>query len=172
VNEEGRTSDPFPVRGTFSARLQDHIRILDGVACSNQPDGFWHPLFELDVRLIGDRDISEYAGEKRECRRLVNLEELFGHIYASDYATPFHCTENLDHSRDIIDQRYVDGLEFRPEGKTPVGYHQIVCVPEPADEGVDVRVKDAGFYHGFNGLQKMGCVVVTMPDRAIGSTVP
>ena len=57
------------------------------------------------------------------------------------------CSDHLEHGRDAVHERDIDGLDHGPEREAPVGDHQGIGVPNAAQERIDLRIEDSGLQH-------------------------
>ena len=141
-------SDGTPSHSKNLRRFQNHVGVLHGIAAADQADRQRNPFLEIDVRLVGERDAGKCLGKGPADFRAVVLQEFFRHPGLADDEVAANRPQHVEHRGDAVDERDVDGLDARPEGKAPVGDDQRVRMPDAAQKRVDLRIEDAGFEHG------------------------
>jgi hypothetical protein len=126
---------PFLCRvfsGPHLGRFQNHVRILNRVACPDQSNRQWYSLFELRVRLKRNRNRVETLVEAVHRIQTISTAEFFRHHDLPNHEVSLDRPEDFQNARNIVDKRYIYGFDLRPVRKSPVGDDQRVCVTDAA----------------------------------------
>ena len=133
-----------------SGRDKNDVGEVGCVARSDQTDGSRNTLLERRFMVLKvEVDSSQDALSLSNNIYGVHLLELLGHVSLPEIDCGEECLQDLVDRGNAIDQRDVDGLDLRPEGKTAVGDDQHVGVTDAGDQREDRGVENAGFEHGF-----------------------
>jgi hypothetical protein len=128
-------------------RLQNHVRVLNRIACPDQANRQWDALSELRVRLKCNRSRAKTLLEAVYGIRTVGAAEFLRHHDFPNNEVSLNSPENIQNARNIIDQRNIHGFNLRPERKSPVGNNQGVRVTNAAQQRIDSRIKNSIFQH-------------------------
>jgi hypothetical protein len=72
----------------------------------------------------------------------LGVTELLGHKTSSDIKVSPHSPQHIKNSWHIVDQRDVNGLDARKEGKAAVRDNDGIRMAHPAAKRIDLRIQD------------------------------
>jgi len=126
----------------FLAGNQDHICVLDRVACPNQTNCAGHTFLELDMRLVLGWNAGQTFGESVTSGLVVMFQEFPRHVSLGGVKISPNGRKHLQDSRHIVANRKVQRFDLRPKRESTVGYYQGVGMPNPSQERKQVGVED------------------------------
>ena len=109
--------------------------MLNRVSCANQADRQRNSLFEHHVRFKSKCDSLQGLFKLPADFGAVNDMKLIGHECIAYFEVGPNGLEHVEHAGYIVDQGDIDGLNLRPEEKTPVGNDQRIRMPHAAQQG-------------------------------------
>ena len=87
--------------------------VLNGVTGADKADGVRDPFIELDVRLVGECKTGECLGKRGAGLGVVLGEKLLRHPRSADDEVYSYRVEDIEHCRDAVHERDVNGLDHR-----------------------------------------------------------
>lgn len=121
------SSDRFS-REKSSRRFENDVAVWRGVARPNQADGVRDTPLEIEVRLARGSYTAQCQVILLAHSFTVGAVELVRHPGRTDLKIAAQRFDHLQHGRNVVAQRKVDGFDLRPERKAAVGDDECVGV--------------------------------------------